>query len=97
MESLKKLLYKKAPQKTARTSVVLDDKTAFFIFRKMIREEFGSVGAEKFIPEHFSNQTLFIKTTSSPWASELRMHRGKIIRKINQALGDSAVREIKIK
>lgn len=75
----------------------MDDKTVFYIFRKIIQEEFGKVGTEKLIPDYFSRQTLFVKSESSNWKSELWLNKEKIIRKINAELGAGAVEKIKIK
>ena len=93
MKALKNLLIEKGKkQKTA-----LDVKTVFHVFKKIIQEEFGNVGSHKFLPDYFSNKTLFIKSESSAWKSELWMNRNKIIRKINDTLGEAGVKEIKIK
>jgi len=58
MKSLRVLLQKKDifPKKT-----VLDEKTAFYIFREVIREEFGNQGAHKLIPDYFQKKTIFVK------------------------------------
>jgi hypothetical protein len=93
MQAIKKIINrKKIQQKT-----VLDDKTVFYVFRKVIKEEFGNLGENKFIPNYFSNQKLFIKVESSAWASELWLNKEKIIRKINSLIGEKAVSEIKVK
>jgi predicted nucleic acid-binding Zn ribbon protein len=75
----------------------LDEKTAFYIFREVIREEFGNQGASKLIPDYFSQKTIFVKFTSSVWASELRLTRQEIIHKINNRLGGKLIDEIKLK
>lgn len=97
MESLKKLLSRKVPQKNNYPKAVLDDKTVFFLFKKAIQEEFGNIGMEKFFPDYFSNQTIFIRSTSSTWSAELLLNKGKILRKINREVGSSVIKEIKIK
>ena len=75
----------------------LDDQTVFFVFKKVIKEEFGNVGAANFQPDYFDGHKIFIKCQSSNWASELWLNRGKIIRQLNQELGGEAIRDIKIK
>ena len=94
MKSLRVLLQKKDifPKKT-----VLDEKTAFYIFREVIREEFGNQGAHKLIPDYFQKKTIFVKFTSSAWASELRLTQKEIIKKINKKLGANLIEEIKFK
>ena len=75
----------------------LDDKTVFYIFKKVIKEDFGVVGGGKFVPDYFAKKTLFIKVESSAWASELWMNKKRIIEKINKELGENVLEDIKIK
>lgn len=77
--------------------ISLLDKDIFFIFRKVIKEEFGNIGVENFIPNYYKNNHIFIKTKSSAWANELFSNRNKIIRKINAELGEEIIKEIKLK
>jgi predicted nucleic acid-binding Zn ribbon protein len=94
MKSLGTLLQKKD---LFRKKTVLDEKTAFYIFREVIEEEFGNQGASKLIPDYFQQKTIFVKFTSSAWASELRLTRKEILKKINERLGDKLIDEIKFK
>lgn len=93
MKSLKDLLIKK------RTTISqeLDDKTVFYIFKKIIKEEFGNIGVEKLKPDFYKNKTIFIKPINSVWAAELWSNRVKIIRKINIEIGREVVKKIKTK
>lgn len=75
----------------------LNDKDIFYVFQKVIKEEYGNVGSEKFKADFFKNKTLFIKSDSSAWASELWMSKDKIIRKMKEELGEGAVERIKVK
>jgi len=93
MKSLRNLLEKR---KKGR-KINVDEKDVFFIFQKIIREEYGNVGAEKLKADFFKNKTLFIKSDSSAWASELWMNKDKIIRKMKKELGEDAVERIKTK
>lgn len=97
MKSIAQFLKKK--QNPAARSVFekLDNETIFFIFKKIIREEFGSVGVGKFTPDYFNRKTLFVKSGSSVWSSELWLNRAKIIKKINQEIGRDILEEIKLK
>ncbi len=94
MKSLGALLQKKDVR---QKKTFLDEKTAFYIFREVIKEEFGNQGAAKLIPDYFSKKTIFVKFTSSAWASELRLMQKEIIRKINEKLGGKLIEEIKFK
>ncbi|MDQ1283836.1 MAG: hypothetical protein QG620_184 [Patescibacteria group bacterium] len=93
MKSLKDLLNKKK----ASGPLNLDDQTVFYVFRKIIKEEFGNVGAGNLKADFFKNKTLFIKSESSVWLSELWMNREKVMRKMNKELGEDAVKNIKTK
>lgn len=92
MKSLKDLLKKQV----AKRKLAVDDKDIFYIFQKVIKEEFGNVGAAKFTARHFSNKTIFIQTESSSWASELWLNKKKITEKINKELGENMVSGIKV-
>lgn len=94
MKSLGNLLRKK---NVFQKKTVLDEKTAFYIFREVIREEFGQQGAQKLIPDYFRQKTIFIRFTSSAWAAELRLMSREIIAKINKRLGNKLIDEIKFK
>jgi hypothetical protein len=93
MKSLESLL--KNRKKTLKIS--LDDKDIFYVFSRVIKEEFGHVGTTKFTADFFKNKTLFVKCESGPWASELWLQKDKIVRKINDKLGPGAVERIKTK
>ena len=93
MKSLKNLLYKREN----KLAISLTDKDIFYIFNRVIKEEFGNVGASKLKGDYFKNGTIFIKLTSSAWASELFSNRNLIIRKMNKELGEGAIKEIKLK
>jgi predicted nucleic acid-binding Zn ribbon protein len=94
MKSLGLLLQKKD---ILQKKTVLDEKTAFYVFREVVKEEFGNQGAVKLIPDYFSQKTIFVKFTSSAWASELRLTRKEIIKKVNERLGGKLIDEIKFK
>lgn len=97
MKSLGSLLQKKFSKKNKEKKLELDEKTAFFIFRKVIQKEFGVLGSEKFSPEHFAKKTIFIKSNSPAWSAELWMNKERIVSKINQELGEELIEKIKIK
>lgn len=93
MKSIKNILDKKKLFQPK----ILEDKTVFYIFNKIIGEEFGNLGREKLKPDYYKNKTIYVKSASSNWSSELWLNRGKIIRKINKELGGKEIEEIKIK
>jgi hypothetical protein len=83
MRSLGSLLKKKFSQNTGQSKPSIDEKTIFFIFRKVIQKEFGALGWEKFLPHHFSNKTIFVKSSSPAWSAELWMNEKRILTKIS--------------
>jgi predicted nucleic acid-binding Zn ribbon protein len=93
MKSLEILLQKR------KTSVrkSFSEKDVFYVFNRVIQEEFGNVGAEKFQASFWKNGLIFIRSESSAWANELQSNRSKIVRKINEKLGEGAVKGIKLK
>ncbi len=92
MRALSDLLKKKKTRVLALT-----DKDVFYIFRRIIKEEYGNVGAAKIQPDFFKNSTLFVRSESSTWTAEVFSNRSFIMRKMNGELGDGVVREIKFK
>ncbi|KKP79603.1 MAG: hypothetical protein A2271_01940 [Candidatus Moranbacteria bacterium RIFOXYA12_FULL_35_19] len=93
MKSLKNLLYKR--EKTKK--IALTDKDIFYVFNRIIKEEFGNIGASRLKADFFKNGTIFIKSQSSAWGSELFSNRNTIMKKINQEFGEGIVKEIKLK
>jgi hypothetical protein len=92
MKSLKDLM-----QKRNVKPVSLSEKDIFYIFQRVIKEEFGNVGAGKLTADFFKNKTIFVKAKNAAWGGELFSNRSSIIRKINKKLGEEAIREIKLK
>jgi hypothetical protein len=74
----------------------LDDKTIYFNFKKIIKEEFGNIGLANLRPEYYKNKTIFVKSDSSVWSSELWLNRDRIVRKINAEIGGKVIDRIKI-
>jgi hypothetical protein len=93
MKSLKNLFQKRENKK----AVALTDKDIFYIFNKIIKEEFGNVGASRLQADFFKNKTIFVKSMSSAWANELFLSRNMIVRKMNKELGEGMIKEIKMK
>jgi hypothetical protein len=93
MKLLGKLLKKR--NNVSRTA--LTERDIFYIFNRVLREEFGNIGALNLIADFFKNKTLFIKSRSSAWGSELFSNRTSIIKKINKELGSEEIKEIKLK
>lgn len=84
-------------RKKISQKIDFSDKDIFYIFEKIIQEEFGNVGVSKFRADFLKNKTLFVRSESATWASELWTNRVGIIKKINQKIGEEIILEIKTK
>lgn len=74
-----------------------DEKSIFFAFEKIIKEEFGSRGVKNLKADYLKNKNLFIVCESSVWKSELNLNKEEIKNKLNKELGSVEILEIKIK
>lgn len=92
-----KLLGNLLKKRKNKAKISLTDKDVFYIFNQVIKEEFGNFGSAKLTADFFKNKTIFVKSISSAWGSELFSNRTEIIKKINDELGEDAVREIRLK
>ena len=93
MKSIANLIKKKKISQM----ISFSDKDIFYIFGKIIQEEFGNVGVSKFSADFLKNKTLFVRSQSATWASELWTNRVRIIKKINQKIGEEVILEVKTK
>lgn len=84
----KKELAKKMP---------LDDKSIFYIFDKIIKQEYGNRGIENLKAAYFKEKKLFIKAENSNWASEVWLNRNNLIDMMNSELGSDEIGEISLK
>lgn len=75
---------------------VLDEKTVFYIFKKIIQTEYGNKGVAKLKPSFYKDGKLFILSSSSAWANELWSAKDDIINKMNQELKTNDIKGIKI-
>jgi hypothetical protein len=93
MKALKLLLNRRKDLK----GVSFDNKDVFYVFSRVIKSEFGEIGAGKFQFEYFGKKVLVVKCESSAWASELWINKDKIMRKMNEELGEDVVEKIRTK
>ena len=81
-------------QKRSAGTALIDDKSIFFLFKKIVREEYGAKGGQSFIPQLFKNKKLFLKAKSSNWANEIWVNRQEIVKKINSEIGKDELQDI---
>lgn len=74
----------------------LDDKTVFFLFRKIIREEYGNRGVNELSPVSFSEGILSIKASNPLYSNELWMRRETLIDRMNRELGEAGILEVRL-
>jgi hypothetical protein len=91
MKRIDYLLNQKKPRQRP-----LDEKSLFFLFRRVIREEYGTKGEQSLAPRLFKNNKLFLEAKSSNWANEIWTNRQEVIKKINKEIGKEELREIKV-
>lgn len=91
MKAMKDLLQ----QEKSAQPLVLDEKTVFFLLRRIIRRKYGERGGEMIRPLSFKNKTLSLKTGSPLWANELWLSKKELLDELKIELGDEAVLELK--
>jgi len=92
MKRISQLIFKKRDDK----KLIWDEKSIFFAFQRVIKEEYGNQGIKNLIPNFYKNKKLFVKSLSSVWANELMLNKGTFIKRINHELNQEEVKEIKI-
>jgi hypothetical protein len=93
MKTLKDLLPKRP---VGDILEVLDEKTVFFVCKRVIVEEYGVRGGENIIPNFYGDKKLFLAPRSSLWSSEIWLQREHIRKRMNEMLGSEAIVEVKI-
>ncbi len=93
MRSLKEYIGKR---KGETSKIPLDDKTVFFLFRKIIQEEYGTRGVAELEPAAFSEGILSVKSNNPLYSSELWIRREKILERMNAIFEQDAIQEIRL-
>lgn len=73
-----------------------DEKSIFFAFERVIRDEYGAQGIKNLVPTYLKNKKLFVKAGSSNWKNELWASKGSIIKKMNAELNSEQIEDIKM-
>jgi hypothetical protein len=87
MKNISQFLDKKNITKRA----LIDEKSIFYVFQSIIKEEYGRQGQENIKPSSFRERKIFIKAGGSNWASEIWLKRGEIVKKMNEQLGGEEI------
>ena len=93
MRNLKDLLLEK---KGKKSEAAADEKTIFFIFKKVAVELYGTRGIESIIPVLYKEKKLYIQPRSSLWANEVLLEKKKLIQKMNELLEGEIIADIRL-
>lgn len=74
----------------------LDEKTVFFLFNRVVEEQYGKRGRSIIHPSRYIEQILTVRVASPLWANELVIERARICRALNEALGGEVIRDIRV-
>ena len=79
-----------------KVSARLEDKDIFYLFERIIKQEYGNQGAKNLKAGYYKNGKLYIKSDSSIFSNELLLNKNEIIRKLNQEIGNEEIADIKV-
>jgi hypothetical protein len=98
MRTLKELLptNKRNPHFSMGLGGNIDEKTIFFIAKKVLVAEYGIKGGENIIPTLYKEKKLFLTSRSSLWGNEIWLERQSLKEKMNTLLGKEEIVEIKL-
>jgi hypothetical protein len=93
MRNIRDLLPKR---QSSKAPVLLDEKTIFYIAKKVLVEEYGIRGGENIIPSLYQDKKLFLSSRSSLWGNEVWLEKERLRDKMNTWLGTEGILEIKV-
>lgn len=97
MKSLGKFLNAKYKKESRENfTKIVDERTVFFLAKKIIEEEYGKRGISSVKPRYFSSGKLFLSGKNSLWVDEMNSFRGELLSRLNETVGMECVKEIKI-
>ena len=74
---------------TKRSTV--DEKTVFYVFGRIIGEEYGKQGLKNVIAESFRDKKIFIRTLGQNWPNEIWLNKAFLLKRINGELGSEEI------
>jgi len=80
---------------SSHTASDIDDKTIFYVFSRIISEEYGKQGVRAITPSFYRNKIIFVRFSQSLWAQEVWTNRVYLVRQLNDRLGKGVVVNIK--
>lgn len=83
-------------KKSLKRSGPLDEQSVFFVFRDIIKREYGRQGAQHIEPKMLKSGRLIIHVGSSAWANEIWLNKAYIITQINKEFGSDELTDISV-
>jgi hypothetical protein len=74
----------------------IDTETILHLFSRAVRDEYGRQGEKNIAPHFYKNGVIFVKIQNSIWAQELWMRRSFFVNKLNEKIGSTVVKKIKV-
>lgn len=97
MRQLRDFLPYRSDEKHAEpVSKAPDAKTIFFLFSKIISQQYGQRGLVLIRPVAYQNQVLVVRVASPLWAQEVIIMASELCLQLNQALEASLVEKIEV-
>lgn len=96
LSSLLSIHNKESSSSKPKQLAVLDEKTVFFLFSKIVDEQYGKRGRRVIFPSKYDQKILLVKVASPLWAQELIMERFTLCNLINQAIGEEILLDIRV-
>lgn len=75
----------------------IDEKSVFYLFESIIREEYGKQGQKKIRFESFRGGTVFVRMENTHWNEEILLEKSMIIKRMNAELGSEEIGDIMLR
>jgi hypothetical protein len=90
-----RLLRDLVQRKGSVSEKVIDDKTIFFIFGRIIQKLYGEQGRKSITPIVFRNGIIVARTKNPLWANEIMLYQDVLKDNLNKEIGQSTVIGVK--
>ncbi|HEX8974785.1 MAG TPA: DciA family protein [Patescibacteria group bacterium] len=78
------------------TRKTLDEKSVFYVFQLLIKDEYGKQGAQHIKPVYLNKNIIFLEVVGSTWTGEISLNKSYILAKLNEQLGADSIRDLVI-
>ncbi len=83
-------------KKTLERGNFVDQQTVFYIFIRIIKEEYGKQGIEHIVPVSFRERRIELKISGNIWESEILLRKKQIIALLNKELGGEEIADLAV-